>query len=467
MRRVTVTLAAVAAVAVSALLIPYWMGVRTEHEMRILAGAASRAGDLHVQIIDYRRGWFSSLAKVRVILAPVSQTGQRLPRLSFDFRERIDHGPYPLADLGVHGWAPVQAVIHSAWTGFGPVRFADRPELPPRPLTAVTVVWLSGVSDTNLRMPAWQLRRAGPGITRVAWGGLRGRMQWSGDFAHVREQFTSPGLEIDGVRASAKVHDLSLHVRVHRAPSGLMQGTMALRAASLDAAFRNGKRADVAVADLSLHSVSTEHQGVMGLVFEARASTVRAGSVAVGPFDYKLRLKRVDTAALVRLQEAMRRVGARADAPAAFRQELTRLLPQLLRRSPELVLDALSLQTPAGPISLRGRVRLPQAILRGPDGWKAVVARATLKVPQKLLRSFLSHQARSQLAAARGRGAVPGISPAQIGHVADLMARQRLQALQARGLLLCEAGQCRAAVRVDSGRVNVNGRSVALPGRPE
>ncbi|GBE10052.1 hypothetical protein BMS3Bbin12_00503 [bacterium BMS3Bbin12] len=472
MPRKVLVLAAATAVAIAALALPYWMGIRVEREVRALVREAGRAGPFRLRIVDYERGWFSSRARIRVTLTPPPGPALALPQFGFDLDERIEHGPYPVAGRR-DGVAPVLAVIHSVLIGDAKSGFGTGSGLPAKPLEAVTVVYLSGRSDTDVRMPAWRLTGTGRGVgplraapygaQRVVWGGLRGRVGWSADFGRVTERFTAPGLEIDGPVAFVRLRDVSLEGHSRRAPSGLMQGEMTLRAASLDAAATGSKRTSLSVTGLDLHSAGAEHDGAMTVRMAMRARTIRAGAIEVGPLIYELRIARLDTDAVVRLQKAMRRLRDQVADPAALRRrfagQMLAILPDLLRRSPEIVLD-LSLRTGAGPVLLRGRVKLPASVTPGPDAWKRLVGDAELRVPTTVLRAVLVTRARSQLLAARGKGAVQRLDPAQIVRVATLMGRQRMQSLKARGLLECDGGECRAVLRYDSGRLTVNGRTL-------
>ncbi len=303
-----------------------------------------------------------------------------------------------------------------------------------------------------------------PHTARSGSCGARGRVGWSADFGRVTERFTAPRLEIDGPGGVVRLRDVSLEDHSRRAPSGLMQGEMTLRAASFDAAATGSKRFSLSVTGLELHSAGAEHDGAMTVRMAMRAHTIRAGAIEVGPLIYELRIARLDTGAVVRLQKAMRRLRDQVADPAVFRRrfagQVLTLLLDLLRRSPEIVLERLSLRTGAGPVLLRGRVKFPASILPGRNWWEGLVGGAQLRAPATLLRAALGTQARSQLVAARRKGAVQGLDPAQIGRVAALMGRQRMQALTARGLLECDGGECRAALRYDSGRLTVNGRDL-------
>lgn len=475
MPRKVLVLAAATAVAIAALSLPYWMGIRAEREVRALVREAGRAGPFRLRIVDYERGWFSSRARIHVTLTPPPGPARALPQFGFDLEERIDHGPYPVAGRrdGAMGAAPVQAVIHSVLIGDAKSGFGTGSGLPAKPLEAVTVVYLSGRSDIDVRMPAWRLTETGRGVgppraapygpTRIVWGGLRGRVGWSADFGRVTERFTAPGLEIDGPVAVVRLRDVSLKGHGRRAPSGWMQGEMTLRAASFDAAATGSKRSSLSVTGLDLHSAGAEHDGAMTVRMAMRAHTIRAGAIEVGPLIYELRIARLDAGAVMRLQKAMRRLRDQVADPAVFRRrfagQVLTLPPDLLRRSPEIVLD-LSLHTGAGPVLLRGRVKFPASAPPGPDAWKRLVGDAELRVPATVLRAVLVARARSQLGAACGKGTVQGLDPAQIGRVATLMGRQRMQSLKARGLLECDGGECRAVLRYDSGRLTVNGRTL-------
>lgn len=471
MPRKVLVLAVAAAAAIAALALPYWMGIRAEREVRALVREAGRVGPFRLRIVDYERGWFSSRARIHVTLPPTPGAARALPQFGFDLEERIDHGPYPVAGRrdGAVGVAPVQAVIHSTLIGDAKTGFGVGSGLPAKPLEAVTVVYLSGRSDTDVRMPAWRPAGRGRGAApydapRGVWGGLRGQVGWSADFGRVTERFTSPGLEISEPGGGVRLRNVSLEGHSHRAPSGLMQGEMTLRAASFDAAATGAKRFVFSVTGLELHSAGAEHDGAMTVRMAIRAHTIRAGAIEVGPLICELRIARLDTGAVVRLQKAMRRLRDQVADPVAFRRRFAEqvlvLLPDLLRRSPEIVLERLSLRTAAGPVLLRGRVKFPASVLPGPDAWKRLVGDAELHVPATVLRAVLITRARSQLVAARGKGAVQGLDPAQIGRVATLMGRQRMQSLKARGLLECNGGECRAVLRYDSGRLMVNGRTL-------
>ncbi|GEM_PF-6697341 len=475
MRVRTVVVGGVAVVVAVVLALPGWTGVRTEAAVRALAQSADRPGVLRVRVVDYRRGWFSSRALIRVTVTPAPEPGQPRPKLTFDLAERIGHGPFPLADrAGAHlGWRPVQAVIHTAWVTDAASRAALGSGFPARPLEAVTVISPAGGAETELRMPAWRaaLKLRGSADARLDWGGARGRIAWSRDFGRIDQRYRLAGFDIQGVRGTVRMGSMIVVGHSRRAPSGLMTGTMKVRVAGLEVGSGAPARPAFAMTGVVLDGSSAEHDGAVTVTGGLRIARIRAAGLELGPAEYRLRVAPLDAATLVRLQADIRRIQTRGGDAQQVQRRVLRLVlaqvPALLRRSPELDLERLSLVTPDGEIRLHARVKFTPAVLSEPSGlwWRGVAGEAALQIPVPLLRAGLLQQARAQLRAARRADGAIGPGAAAPDDTAALLARQRLHQLQAQGLIACAGGTCRSSVTFDAGRVNVNGRMLPMPQR--
>lgn len=115
-----------AAVALAALVaFPYFMGVRIESVYRSEITSLSMPGSFTVEVAEYKRGWFSSEAKVLLTLVvPDSamsadpEVAQEVGKLTrFVVQDEIHHGPFPFAGNFVDESSPLVAlaVVDSAF----------------------------------------------------------------------------------------------------------------------------------------------------------------------------------------------------------------------------------------------------------------------------------------------------------------------------------------------------------------
>ncbi|HQU16575.1 MAG: hypothetical protein B7Z66_07050 [Chromatiales bacterium 21-64-14] len=457
---------------------PYWMGVRAERTYDGVLRAASANGPVSFQIRAYDRGWFSSRARVAVTvriptgrLPAAPGAGVSTREITFNIAQRIDHGPFPFRDWRAAGWAPVQAVVHTA-LDLNPQTMSTlmRDAGGHPPLTMVTVVHLSGASDTRIGIPAFRMPIGAILPGTLAWKGLQGRVEMAGDFSRSTQDLTLVGVSFLGAAGAVKIGDVHLVGRGQRGASGLMLGSSTLHVGAFTVTNGRTGATPVVLRDVTLQSTSGESDGAVTLAVNSRVAHMTLGGVDVGPAEYDVTARDLDAAALVQFQTALQDLRSRRLTQKQLQLRLAEqfriLLPALLHRSPEVEIRRLSFKTPVGGVQGHGQVKFDatgyDAGAAG-NGWlQHLQGSADLQIPPVLVRSLLAHQARAQLAVARQQGTLGEADDARLTMLAGLMAKQRMQGLEAQGLLRCTDARCDLALRYRNGTLSVNDHVIPL-----
>ena len=178
-----------------------------------------------------------------------------------------------------------------------------------------------------------------------------------------------------------------------------------------------------------------------------------------------MRFAHLPAAALVKIRDAVGEVRRGGIAPeAAATLALLPLLDELLASDPLVALDRMQLDTPVGRIEgqLEARavgLRLADAAQQGAAGLLAKLeGKASLRVPERVLRAGFRQQALARLAAvgqADGKGAGREAE-------ADRLAEEQLATLLAQELAVREGDRIATVATLRNGLLTVNGKTIPL-----
>lgn len=331
-RKILLTLALPACSALMLLAaVSFWLGIKgEEHLARTVAELNGHAG-IELQLLEYRRGWFSSQALTELRLA--------LPAAGpLTISHRIWHGPLPLASRPLGSgdrFKPLLAAIDSRLVAADSLPSPGQMEAAPAPVNefhASTTITMGGRAETFFRLePDHQDWQAGARQFNMHWRQLEGHLLFPANLHSMRGELRSPGLALRPADQGSEptnlleIRGFSLLFNYRREDDGAGGGTLAG----------------------SQHLVLTR---------------INTGGSEHGPLKVEIAWRNLDQRASGELLGVapwwpqLLGGGGGREIPPPVAQTLVEALPRLLGKSPVLEIADLRLETPHGPAE--GRLRL-------------------------------------------------------------------------------------------------------------
>lgn len=445
---------------VAGLTLPPVFGRMVEKAVEARVAALDSRPGLDVRLESYERGWFSSTARVAIAAAPgIALAGGLLPPPRTPLRAlvAVDHGPVSFKGGFFFGFAKIAARPAEPENGAPslPFRFEARADL-------------DGALHFVGEVPS--LERATPdGSLSFSGGRVFGTILRR----HVTAQGRAESLQARDAHGAISLVGLTVAADNELGSQRLLPGHVSIEADRASLEPDGGDAIEVAHA--SLHSqLSVDPTG--GRLLDGRLE-LTAESILSGQNRRITRLRltttasRLDEAALEAYTEAAALVqsgGASADAETQLQQAVERVLAA----APAVEISPLSFSFDGQPFDAEVSASTkPDALPdRGPldladtSLWYAVVqGRANVTAAKTLVHTFVAALARQRLERAMARGRT--LPPGEIEPVAQAQAGLLLATLAARGLLEDTGNLYKTALRLEDGRLTVNGKSVPFLGR--
>lgn len=458
----------------------YWLGMKTEKQFRAAIDAFPPSPLIKLTMPLYQRGLFSAQAVTALeISGPPHQAAGGAPQsLRFTITHDIRHGPLPLGrpEASSAGWQPLLALIRSRLT-LVPVGLEKTPPWADLQdqlvVTADTAIDLAGAGTTDARMPAFEKTVEQEGRERrkitVRWQGFTSRSAVSPDLKSIKASLAVPGLTLQGERGQLVLGAIRAEIQAAPGKTGITLGEVKSSLERLEVSEQAAGQA-LLLEQLTFASVTSEQGETIHVRQTAGFHRLAIGPDSYGPFGLNLELRNLDAAAFLELQKAIQAVQQQALAgkngpPPAAMQDLARLAPQFLKRSPEIELKELSLQTRDG--EARGRLLIALRNVDPASGNNPLALLAALhveadgRVAEHLLAKTMKRLAKEGLARSH-RDQQGGISDRELDRRATAESRGQLEALTRRNYLRREQDHFLVSIRYGSGSLTVNGRLIPL-----
>jgi uncharacterized protein YdgA (DUF945 family) len=457
-----VGLAAILIVALVLLVLPPALGTWTQRQMQSRL-QAMRDGGMTAELKSYRRGWFTSRAKIELGLpgpVPGDAAGSR-PRtatLIVDFA----HGPIIVHDGLFLGLSKMTARLDPDTDGVGAIEqrlgLPHLVEFRARTGLGGGVTFDADVPAIDLPLADTRLKFSGAALA----GTFRDRRLVS-SFEVGSVAFATPsgtfGLENLTARIDNEVRskyvlpgtfELSLgHVVLADAAAGgapLLELSN-LRAASVTAVDGNGAR--------------------LGIETSYSAQSVRIEGMQFADANIGLTAHNIDVAAMQSYFDAAARHAATGDARerAEALEALAPVIERGLAAGPSLELDPVRFSLNDAPLDARAVLAVdPSALpptgtldLEDPSLWLSIVrANATVRIGKSLARQIAVAVAQQRL------GDSMPLPPADLHDLAKAQAEIVLATLAGRGLLRSDGDDYRTEIELTDGLLTVNGTALPL-----
>jgi len=432
------------------LLAPIGLGWKLERDFR--HHLAEYRQQLPLELLEYRRGWYSSRARSRLQLSLAN--GDSLPLL---LDHRILHGP---GSEGLHYAHIRTSVVPEGAAGARLLQFFDGAA----PLVISSDIGFLGGVSGELLSPAASSDASDPAT--LQWLGLRGHFRYSADDSG-RLTLQAPALAFTGTTGNAELRDIALAAQLQRsAASGLWLGESSFNIGLVEARF--GESSLVAHG-LSYSGASSEAAGLVTMKLSYGLQQLAVGASTIDDFHLRIALANLDARALKAYDDALRQaaIGGTQARPQTVLDSLRSQAPLLLARKPQLSVEEARMAYNGAPLSAQGRVRyVGDTQLDDFSAMSDLAGELRLELPRELLAASLRRQLEREMQLRAMQAGQPPDATALAAPAVDRL----IEGLVARGLLVELAkGVYRVNLKLDAGQVLVNGQPLgglsALPER--
>lgn len=479
MKKTGITIVALIAIL---LLLPCVFGLFTGSQVNQRISEINEAGLLDIEVSEYRRGWFSSTARLRVG-APEGATGLAMDAPPGDPAEVVIAGlhallaePVPVVVRIAHGPLPRSRGMHFGTSAIHATTDADDARVAAR-LAALDVPWLfdfhartsfGGTVAYDAVLPEVNTTHAGA-MVRFSGASSRGRVRgadltWDLQFDDLDVDIGFGRVEVGGVHFQGDNTLVSRHLVL--GPADMRVDRMAVSVPML------GPEAAFSVRQLRVHGANTPDarnrllESELGLSFDS----MRLGEdVRVSEAELRMTLSNLHMASWEQLLAESQLVAAGASPEAAIITRMQPLLRELLAEGPQLALAPLTFIVNGDPVlvNLRFAVvgeRVPANLMTGFEDPLAVVDMVDLEadamIAKTLLEEMAASVARTQILGAQAAGRP--INEDEIDAMAAAQANLILLVLSAQGLITEAGDNYTATLSVRDGTLTVNGTELPL-----
>jgi len=453
MHKTTVAVIVVAVGAVVGGGTPYATGLWTERLLKDNLQGLADHPQTQVRMTHYERGWTSSRAETEITLTSLDDP------VTFRLDHRIEHGPRPT----VPGLARITTTprIPEAYREAVTHYFGDRP-----PLKGVTRVGLLGDQHARLSSPPVEAPLHHNEEARLDWAGLEGQFDIARDQSRLAYRVDAPRLRVEAPEGDLYLEGTDIHSDMHR-EGGLWLGESRISIGRMQVHVPSdqvpgGVRLLADKVELHQDVAPGESDNLLRLEggwtfgeLRVRGRTFRDGRMG-------LTARRIDRDAYQELQERLAEIqGQDLDQEEATQKGLAivgELLPRFLRRSPEVEIEPIRIETPRG--NLDGQLQAGYqggsgaSLPSGTAALQSLDARGQMAIDKALLVGVL------ETVVARRLQQNQGLSPERARDRAPQVAQTRLALLQGLGVLVSEGDRYTVEAEWRQGSLTVNGQSL-------
>ena len=472
MRRVILAVVLVIVLALFGL--PYWFGIQTEKAYNDIINKYSETGSVSIVEKSYEKGWLNSKAKTTFVIK-----NGNADLIKLEESDTIFHGPFPLQAVlsGRAGLTPVMAVIDSKLVPIpvGESEYSDIIKKIP-PASLLTRLSLDGGGITDITMPGIETQEGGQG-EKLKWEGLTGDVRFGPEFKDVDTGLKSPGLHIAGKDSDVTITGLEAESKIkyvgpeNKYPVGDINFTVGgIVVKSKDE--NSGEYDNFSITGIGLTGTSTESEGILDSTHSLGFKELDAGGSKYGPGGYELAIRNIDMASWVQIQELLKKnqnASQTEEERALFMSELMKIVPGLIKKSPEIELTKLSIKTSAGSLDGHLKISVDGSNMDNPELASnplflvtAIKANAKLSVTKPLLETVITDYKREEIAE-DFRKADDEIPPdVEIAEMAKEEMGDEIKGLMDQGIITESGENYELNASYEMGQVTLNGQPLDM-----
>ncbi len=439
---------------------PGLIGFKAQSRYQEIISSIQQSG-LEVTSSKYQRGWFGSQADTEFTLSlPLDVEAAEL---KFSMHSDIVHGP-----LSPEGGV----ALASVGTYFKTDGKALFPEGENKILN--TRIGLGGNGKTLITIPALKFA-GGAGGPEIQFGGAEGEVLFDTGFTQLDIDLTIPEFWLGGAEGeSFRVTGVTLGSKSKAGTSNLRLGNGKLGVKQID--FINPKNSVAVKIDaISLYGDTREDGDNIAFTANYSINAIAVNDAGYGPAEISLEFENIPVVVAARLQKGMQEIRGNKLSREQQRMAMMGLVmgagPELLKANPKLSIKRLFVKTPNGDVEgslfvaadglLWSEIGNIQAVLQ------KLNADASIRLPEKLLRSLLEKQAEQsvmQHIEMRNKMGESTEMPSteEIQTIGQNLVEQRLGDLLQQGVLERDGEYISSTAKLGAGLLSVNGKTIPL-----
>ncbi len=458
------------------LALPYWFGINTEKEYGNLIEGFSEAENITVVDKSYKRGWLSSKAQTTYVF-----TGSKGEILKIHNEDTIYHGPIPLQPLfkGQVSPLPALAVIDSK-AGLIPAPDSEYEDLirglPP--IMHNTVLSMNGGGATTINMPGVETKLSEED-EYFTWSGLTGVIKFGPGFKNMVTFIESTGLAIKSddleltLNGVAGESDIAYEGEDYYLPLGaalLNVDSIYIRSRDKE----TGEFEDLSVKNIKFEGSTEDLAGTLTSVHSLGFDEVTIGDLTYGPGGYKFALRNIDKSSWKNIQKILKEASKQpkqenSEESNKYLAEMMGVLPELVKKSPELTISDLFIKTGEG--DLRGSLFLaidgtglsdPDMALNPLFLLAAINANAELSVTKTLLEEALHGFNTEEIQDEINSGDLEPMSEEEIEKLSKERTEKDIEELTSQSILVLKDDRYVLIAEYTPGQILLNGKPLGL-----
>lgn len=447
------------------------MGFVAEKRIKKLILEWPSTSPFSVQIVDYKRGWFTSTMKFAVTL----KTATANQPLNFEINEVVVHGPF-IIDLPQHfigigqAYAAGEITVPADQQAFFK-QYVEQTDL----LKNSIFLELFGSVAVGFDIPELNITDpATPGM-RMTLEGLSTRATVSSGVTHISSHSSVQEISWQHADNMITLENLSGKSNLKKTSQGLWLGDIHLGVDSL--VVNQAKKILFSLSKAEYKSSSEEKDGLVSGKNYFSLDKLTINGVTYGPAKLGINIANVNAAPLAQLKKLSQSMQAQNNMVVVQQGDIRKqkLIFKIIARGMQLSVMPLSVQTPNGDITGQLNISMPNLLeetdgkpiknprITIPDILGGIKADVQLSVPKVIaedgLQSSILHnmQALSHALSSDANNAQALVTAAQQRAVAQL------QGWVAAGLLLEKGDNYEFAATFDQDKFMINGKSVFNP----
>lgn len=385
----------------------YVTGLITERTLKKNVMMINQSSGLFVDIKQYDRGWFTSLAKLSWRLhiperLVKNQDGQSttVPAQDYDLDMplTIYHGPVIIADSGVKfglGYASTDLALPPTYDAQFSTMFTPE-SVKPRVNLNVLVNYLNR-SRLRVTVPTFKVISK-DGKDEFDWLGLENDVTISSNLDVIKGDLTIDGMHLKKDNMHTTVGKMTSDYDLKETKEGLYLGDAKLSFPSL--IIKDNEQTIFELQKFDMYSESNIDSGLFSTYFKASIEKIMAQGKEYGPGVFKMDLKNLDAEVLARINKDSNKLqqGTEQERQQALFNLLPEL-PKLFGQGAVLDVSELSFVMPEGKLEGELSIKLPKGEITNPFQLiQKVIGEGNIKLPAIVVKNIVTASTKKKLA---------------------------------------------------------------------
>lgn len=482
------------------LALPYYLGVKAQQSLEEQRVLLAKNAFLTVENHKYQRGWFTSTETMQIRFKPsfFATIQQQLP----DNMRTVLQEPITVVNHVRHGlfagsFRPVRAYVDTEFK-FTPQAqqilarfFGQEP-----PLKLNNTINLSGGGEIHMVIPKFNYEELS-GI-KINWQGLETTMDYVKGFDRYNSHTNSPELNVIlATKGKISYQDLKLNSHTENGHASISLGNSDLQIKNLmfewndteDTRIRldqlinlvtdlqigafinpigSSIPAKITVEELHFNTQTSEQDEWINSNGKFGFAKLHYGSDDYGPLEIDVSAEHLDAASLAVLKNKITQLSAQKLDNEQLREAIVTAVRNeglgLFTKNPQFKLNSFKLQMPQGLVDVHGYLTFKDLVAADLQQLSLMLDKTESEmdfaIPQALLENLAVSQARSLFTVDQGADGAEAL--ADIDQTIRLMIDSVVKSMQSKGFIVVENGVIKTHLKLDKGKLYLNGKAFAL-----